>query len=499
MAQDKPKPASGSPEPETLDIKRKRSLDDDSDSEQSRSPMKKTPSSGASDNAASTKSFNLIGFPDELLVLIIHLLFLDIFCSEPTHSCPRYRRAECVRCFLVDWFNYTLPYVNKRIHDLMAPSLLPCLAIGEKMTSAEYPVTSLSSDASAVLLPHIRHLSINYHGLTEESHARRDTCKIAHAYLVILGSAPSLETLEIDDLVKTYGDGPDDWSEFKIVPFNRYRQASPWQFDLTCSRLLKMLPDTNEAQLLPRFQELIQRVGIGFPKLRRVLLMDGNGGVSVDDYANLFLIPRDVCSLPQDCTDGLDVCSDDSSKCQALTSACPSIESLTLVLWYSCTLIDADLLAAMRHLKQHHPSLKQLKLISRRFRCEKGSKYEIDEWFRSKAMPILESASAQLLEYRLEVTIYIMTNYRSHAAIKDLIRQHRQKVLANDPEHYVAFEALNVSEFSPTTVYNVVAEAFREDCRLEELLRPKSAANRPAGWIKESTVEGFFRRGTSYY
>ncbi|CDW94813.1 hypothetical protein [Sporisorium scitamineum] len=141
--------------------------------------------------------------------------------------------------------------------------------------------------------------------------------------------------------------------------------------------------------------------------------MDGNRGISTDDYANLFLIPRHLCSaaiteLHEHSTAS---CSIKPDECQAVT-ACPALETLTLVLWYDKLVIDSCFLHAMVHMASHHPRMKRLNLVSRRLRYEPrllDNNVTLDEWFRFKVLPVLRLAE-ELFKQKLELYIYILTN-----------------------------------------------------------------------------------------
>lgn len=295
--------------------------------------------------------------------------------------------------------------------------------------------------------------------------------------------------------------------------FLAFGDADPWQFDLSCSRLLQVLPETEFRDLVPRFEHLVEQVGVGFPRLRHVLLMDGNAGISIKDYANLFLIPRDICNIQADGPSKsatIAECGGDSeARCNGLTTACPSLESLTLVLWYSCLLIDAKFLAAMSHLRQHHPNFEELTLISRRLRCDieaslDGS-FKISQWFQDAVVPILRSAAEQLLKHKLRVTIYVMTrDYLQTNYVQDGINRYWTPVLDKYVKEHEAtiqgslnVEAFYVREYRPTVVYQQVAKHHKIGFRIDHLKRSKDSKPseiHPATWINPSTVTAFFDR-----
>lgn len=215
---------------------------------------------------------------------------------------------------------------------------------------------------------HTRHLHINFDRLARTKGATRS---VAHLYLVVL-SATQLETLEMSDMAATFASNGNSY-----VPYTFFAKAKPLQFDLGASHLAKPLPHlfqfqasnegntlTDPATWTPQaLEHFVARIasmtqadgahpqhgggGIGFARLKHVLLMDGNSGITHDDYANLFLIPRRKCSVQvvqmqrassQPCLIWPDECSD--------VSAIPCLSSLTLVLWYAELLIDATFLHA---------------------------------------------------------------------------------------------------------------------------------------------------------
>lgn len=94
----------------------------------------------------------LMLLPEEILVLILWQLFSLASPGKSSSNEPGIRR----------WFKYELPYVNKRIHDLLAPCLLPCLSIGEKWTQTRHPLECLISSQFAATLPHVRHLAVHW-------------------------------------------------------------------------------------------------------------------------------------------------------------------------------------------------------------------------------------------------------------------------------------------------------------------------------------------------
>ncbi|GAC95703.1 hypothetical protein PHSY_003279 [Pseudozyma hubeiensis SY62] len=348
--------------------------------------------------------FPLLRLPQEIVLRIFYHLYLEAV-YMPHKSGERHRQR------LANWFKFQLPYVHSLFHQLLMPALLPCVGIasrrvGSRHAGSETPLSDLVSYPA--LLAQLRHLSIDFDRLGHDV-AHLDRARLGHAFLIIAMSSRQLETLELSDLVLI--DDDDSTDLYKLDPYKSYSKAKPWQFDLTYSHLLQVLADIDieeERHLIPRFKQAFEEQGMCFPRLKTALLMDGNGGISVKDYANLFLIPRELCNGQVNETQ----CNKSSTECTNLITACPALSHLTLVLWYDKLLIDPAWLDAMAHVRRHHDRLDTITLVSRRLRYEPrllGAGVSLSQWFERDVLPVLRHAFWISWKHLMDVVIFILT------------------------------------------------------------------------------------------
>ncbi|CBQ72447.1 hypothetical protein sr13155 [Sporisorium reilianum SRZ2] len=354
----------------------------------------------------------LMDLPDELLLLILDHLCRDL--------APALLSAACTP--------------SPHVHRLLRQSLPSPLRRVEAMADTSF----------APCLSHTRHIRIDFDSLWERDNAF--AYYLAHVWLVCL-TAVNLETLELSDLVLNSGDSS---SYYGLAPYKFFEAAKPLQFDLAYQFRQNVQPPSAGGR------------GIGFAKLKTVFLMDGNAGIRLNDYANLFLIPRHLCSDRIAEMHELSPinCSTYPDDCKAIT-ACPSLKNLTLVLWYDQLVIDASFLRAMAHVAAHHPRLKRLNLVSRRLRYDPQrveTGMTLNEWFKLKVVPLLQLAE-ELFANKLQLHIYILTKDANRHQTLDAIEEY-QDSFAN-----INVDVISVhSEFSPSAVYNSAAAIHRKLC-----------------------------------
>nr|CDI56974.1 uncharacterized protein BN887_01555 [Melanopsichium pennsylvanicum 4] len=346
----------------------------------------------------------------------------------------------------------------------------------------------------APVLAELRHLRINFDELSE----RYAYCKrgknvfawIAHISRLCLG-ATSLESLEWGDLVLNEGDEGGNFGS----PFRDFDGTKPFPLDLTCSKLLEALSaepveeyrwyndligtitDTfgqdAPKQLFHQFNRIVrsplaiqgsEAVGIGFPHLKNVLFMDGNNGISVDDYANLFLVRPDQLAVSCFPTSISDSNSFSNGPCQAygkqecsLMTAAPNLSSLSIVLWYSRLQISAAFVYAMLHVRKHHPELNKLDLISRRLRYEPrllGDQVTLDEWFRFDVLPVLQLAQ-DLLAPHFWVTIHILAGVQQESELKRALQTFWKPISkpVSSEGGEITVKVMVVESFTPEAVF----------------------------------------------
>ena len=463
------------------------------------------------EKSAHKATVTLLHLPDELLAEIVHYLYVDIMQQDSSYS--------DYHSYQQTWFKYILPQVHPRFFHLVTPSPQPCIQLPGRTYEHDFQarLAYMSCPGFVHTLTHTRHLRINFEELYKASagYSRQNpndeglpalTSYVAHIYLICL-SAFNLETLEIGDLVLNEGDVQ---SIGGFSPFRLFSEVKPLQFDLSCSHLLKALPriftTVSESikgperanwepdamqHFLGQFHRIVQRPGIGrglgFPHLKHVYLMDGNAGISIDDYADLFLVPRDLCMPSVADTDELS-----AARCEVLgdsctvRTVCPALSSLTLVLWYGQLQIDPVFLHAMVHLVHHHPHLAHLNLISRRLRYEPrflNPNVSLEQWFRFQVVPMLQLAQ-ELLADKLKLTIYIITKRREEATLRGTIKTHWHAGRA------INVETICVWDTSPEEVHARATDIHRTLCS-KDFSRDKRQEHEPA-WLDFEAVRAFF-------
>ncbi|SPO28527.1 uncharacterized protein UTRI_04924 [Ustilago trichophora] len=467
---------------------------------------------------AQKTSATLLDLPDELLTIILAQVYEAMF-RVPIQYCHIHRsyscdcRSDCrsdEASEALSWFKFTLPLVHPRFFHLLAPCPQPCIQFPQYHRNNDLleRIVYMSSPSFAPMLIHTRHIRINFESLQERCYSLR--CYLAHIYLICL-SAFRLETLELGDLVLNAGDKN---SEYGVAPYRLFEGAPPLQFDLTSSYLLKALPGifahlarqtesspswkTDALQhFLAQWHRIVkepqdgQGGGIGFAKLKHVFLMDGNEGITIDHYANLFLIPRHLCSAPVAAIHDANPnpCNIWSHRACTGVTACPSLTSLTLVLWYDLLLIDASFLHAMLHFVHHHPKLARLNLVSRRLRFEPdsvASKLSPEEWFQYQVVPLLTLAN-DLFKDKVEVYIYILTNSNDDRSRIDVVIQRFQGAYPA-----VKVETMAVyGPYNPKDIYHTAAKVHHTLCK-NDIRASLIRQQQPHGRLDSYEMLGFF-------
>lgn len=437
--------------------------------------------------------FPLLRLPQEIVLRVFYWLYLETF-YMPYKNGKRQREPFDYffrSPFLVNWFKFQLPYVNALFHQILTPVLLPCVRIASRHVYSRTPLYDLVSYPA--LLAQLRHLSIDFDRLGHDV-AHLDRARLGHAFLIIAMSSRQLETLELSDLVLINDD--DSMDLYKAKPYISYSRAKPWQFDLTYSHLLQVLADIDieeERHLVPRFKQVFEEQGVSYPRLKTALLMDGNGGISVEDYANLFLIPRELYNGEVSEAQ----CSKTSTECNNLTTACPALSHLTLMLWYDKLHIDCAFIDAMAHVKRHHERLDRITLLSRRLRYEPrllGAGVSLTRWFERDVVPVLMHAFRTFAEHAMVVTIYILTlnKYELLKAIETYWTPVYRRLKELYPHKVVIrVEPLRVWRYSSKDVFGAVAKKHRQKS-LSLASGQEPCPTQPATWIDPRSVRQFF-------
>lgn len=442
--------------------------------------------------------------PSEVLHQILDYLILDLVEHSATRvKCSRvYSHSGCslvdcrIACLL--WLTTQLPAVHSFFLRHMAPVLLPCLAFPSYSYRHKVDHERLAfmcSPTFAPVLGHLKHLRIDFDSHSEKSRFFTDgvapSLWLAHIYSICI-HATRLESLEWSDLVLNAGDM--DAYDMGYVPYGTFEGAKPLPFDLTCSQLLSILPqvddndsttvtntDTDAAQALlyawgqDAVIQLVQQLRraaseVALPQLKHVLITDGNGGISVDDYANLFLIDRLSLSDAGSASGPGSNCETWGHPVCTRTTACPSLSSLTLVLWYQVLQINAAFLHAMLHVRQHHPHLKHLTLISRRLRYEPrivGTKVSLQDWFRYDVVPVLQLAQ-RLLAPHLSLTIYILSTSSQRYKLSSAVQDYWPPLSTNDDNsHNFKVEIMEMYDFKSSQVFEIAAKEHRTRARMQ--------------------------------
>ncbi|KAJ9475236.1 hypothetical protein PHBOTO_005293 [Pseudozyma hubeiensis] len=442
--------------------------------------------------------FPLLRLPPEIVLRILYWLYMEtVYMSHNSGERQRQHFAYWLKNpRLANWFKFKLPCVNALFHQLLTPVLLPCVGIASRRLQI-YQKTPLHDLVSfPALLAQLRHLSVDFDRLIDSRFAENERLYLGHVCLIIAMSSCQLVTLELNDLVLSSCEG-DSTDIGRWVPYGANKKAKPWQFDLTCTNLVQALADIEEERhLIPRFKQVIQEQRVGFPHLKSALLMDGNGGISVEDYANLLLIPRELCNFQVSDTQ----CSKTSTKCNNLTTACPALEDLTLVLWYDQLHIDRAFIDAMAHIKRHHKDLFQLTLVSRRLRYEprlSGAGVSLSQWFERDVVPVLRHVFMAFAEHSMLVNINILTldEDEVYRAIETLWKpvESRLRQLYNPRTYLLFVKPLRVRQYSQKEVFGAVAQEHRQ-MSISSAARQKPCPTRPATWIDPSSVQQFFRK-----
>lgn len=419
-----------------------------------------TNNDGMADDALSSQR-SQPSLPDEVLTLIVQHLELQLFGPDQQQLCMNLHDSYCLasKCLVAGrkWFKTELPLVNSRLFSIMAPALRYCLSVPP--TSSPYlwnltdkNVAILASTLFAPVVAHIGHIHIHWRNL----YSTRDAAKpfnpsrwVAHLFRVCLG-AHRLESLEMSDLILTLEDDSHNHYLAPNIEFGLFRDALPLQFDLTCSKLIQALPKIlnfadHDIWGKPGLEQLVEQYKlvdtVGFPRLKHAFFMDGNAGISNEHYANILLVPASKCSIPAEqqvfCTasspplpfsdsynpgsSSSDLPTTASSDVCRLTSACPSLKSLTLVLWYSNLYIDISFVRALVHVCQHHPKLEHIDLISRRLRFDPlrfHNHTTSEAWFCNSVMPVLQLA-VELMPSTVVATFHILANTRNLQRVID--------------------------------------------------------------------------------
>ncbi len=239
-----------------------------------------------------------------------------------------------------------------------------------------------------------------------------------------------------------------------------------------------------EAQsLCKRLEHEVKSQDFGFPHLKHVFFFDGHQDITTDDYANLFLVPSEESSK----SSALTRCSNDTCE---LRSACPSLSSLTIGMWYKHLQLSASFFRAMAHLAQHHPNLVTLRLFSHEI-CFDHDKRETDQawirpserrkdesfsrevWYDEVLTPVLRLAQ-ELLPRTLTTTIYLLTDMPREERGYIEPRQHLFPDIIVEPLPAASFQMLWESScltHNVTRVQQFAADIFRTMCRDDESLQ----------------------------
>ena len=394
---------------------------------------------------------SLLVLPDELLLVVLTHLYFDIFEDHGWHNAncassgKLFQRCECPVQNEQSWFWYSLPLVHTRIFALLPPAAMDRVEIPDSMRfsrEAEEKITYMACPAVTSVLAQTRVLRIDHIALAARFPSGtwsnvivgRVLPYLAHIYLICL-SAKKVRTLELIDL--QLGKGASSLFKSDAVPFHLFEDIKPIQYDLTCSRLVKQIPAIFDALhhsmppeqrdrwnpaaarlLCQQINHIVGRPDFGFSDLQDVYLVDSQSDTTLDDYANLFLHsralePSERCDVGQDC-------------CRCI-SLCPSLSSLTIVSWHQGIEMDEPFLRAMVHIAQHHPDLKELKLISRELRFDRrlfGRSASLEWRFEEHVAPRFQLAQ-ELLCSKLKVTIYLLTSPAEEAEMHALVERHK--------------------------------------------------------------------------
>lgn len=409
----------------------------------------KTDQDGVVTQVASPRP-SLLLLPDELLTIILSTLYLDIF-GRYHFTCNKNKnhleRCQCRVEGDQAWFWYSLPFVHPRIFALLDTAPSPIINLFHKLEdprASEERVKFLTSRASAVTLAQVKHLRVNLADWTSVESTERihDSALryLVHIYFICL-SATNMRTLELSDLRPQACPRrrPYDEGEPKMSP-NLYEEVKDFPFDVTCSTLLKyipaifdhwchVMPPQYKQRWSPAFAQTIcrqmqQTLGSAalFPQLSHVYIMiPQNGDATVRDYANIFVKRQDAA---QERSGRCDI-KKDSCNC---VSSCPSLSSLTIVMWSSQEQPVDDFWLAMAHLVRVHQSLTTIKVVwpetfgyfpdSRRL-------FAMHHWFWRTIVPMLGQAQ-KLLSFKVKVTVYLLTAPCNAPSTLRLIDEHRR-------------------------------------------------------------------------
>ncbi|SNX85641.1 uncharacterized protein MEPE_04350 [Melanopsichium pennsylvanicum] len=463
-------------------------------------------------------SNGLFDLPPEIFQYVLDFIVFE--CTGPHMKiCMFSSHQKCsfdcpTKCML--WLTRCLPTVHTRFLHVLAPIMLPSLSLSQDNNDSmtDQDLAAMCSLNFAPILAELRHLRIDFNQLSERCTNRMRGenvyAWIAHISRVCLG-ATSLESLEWGDLVLNAGDEEGHFG----CSYRAFDGTKPFPLDLTCSKLLealsaepvegyrwyngliRVITDTfgqdAPKQLFHQFNRIVrsplasqgsEAFGIGFPHLKNVLFMDGNYGISVDDYANLFLVRPDQLAASCFPTSISDSNSFSNGPCQAygkqecsLMTAAPNLSSLSIVLWYSRLHISAAFVYAMLHIRKHHPKLKKLELISRRLRYEPrllGDQVTLDEWFRFDVLPVLQLAQ-DLLAPHFWVVIHILAGIQQERELKRALKTFWEPI--SKPvysEGEITVQLMVVESFTPEAVFREASRKHRRKVLLECTLKDRA-------------------------